>query len=174
MFKIISTNPVIPPSLIMAEVKVPAKRDYIGHGGFGDVFKGEIRGEIVALKVLYKTSSDSVVSPSCPCLSISLIVDVCSNRHSAERHRCGQCSSTSSSCHSWESTNNKRKRSLSRLIWRMAHWPNGGATQNGLLPKYGNMYGFLFFWSLLMLTPDEDTGSRPRHGIHSLRRHYSR
>ncbi len=28
----------------------------------------------------------------------------------------------------------------------------------------------LFFCSSLILTPNEDTGSRPRHGIHSLRR----
>ena len=47
----------------MTEVKVPAKRDYIGGGSFGGVCKGELRGEIVALKVLYKTG-DNVVSPS--------------------------------------------------------------------------------------------------------------
>ena len=46
----------------MTEVKVPAKRDYIGGGAFGGVFKGELHGDIVALKVLYKTS-DNVVSP---------------------------------------------------------------------------------------------------------------
>ena len=32
----------------------------------------------------------------------------------------------------------------------------------------------LFFYSLLTLTPDEDTGSGPRHGIHSLGRDCSR
>ena len=84
MFKIISSNPVIPQSLIVTEVKVPAKRDYIGRGGFGGVFKGELRGKIVALKVLYRTG-DNVVSPSYPSL-FSVIVDVCSNRHFVERH----------------------------------------------------------------------------------------
>lgn len=58
----------------MTEVKVPAKRDYIGHGGFGDVFKGKLCGEIVALKVLYRTGDNVIVSPFCPCTSVSVMV----------------------------------------------------------------------------------------------------
>ncbi|KAF8339435.1 kinase-like domain-containing protein [Amanita rubescens] len=58
MLKIISTNPVIPQSLIVTECKVPAKRDYIGGGAYGGVCKGELCGEIVALKVLYKTGDN--------------------------------------------------------------------------------------------------------------------
>jgi len=71
MFKIMFTNPVIPRSLIVTGVKVPAKRDYIGGGAFGSVCKGELRGKIVALKVLYRTGA-SVVSPSCACSVLSL------------------------------------------------------------------------------------------------------
>jgi len=71
MFKIISMNPVIPRSLIVTEVTVPAKRDYIGGGAYGGVCKGGLRGEIVALKVLYRTG-DNVVSPSRPCPVLSL------------------------------------------------------------------------------------------------------
>jgi hypothetical protein len=71
MFKITSTNPVIPRSLTVTEVKVPAKRDWIGGGGFGGVCNGELHGEIVALKVLYRTG-DNVVSPSSPCSVLSL------------------------------------------------------------------------------------------------------
>ena len=37
-----------------------ANREYIGGGGFGDILKGELRGEVVALKVLYKTDNDVV------------------------------------------------------------------------------------------------------------------
>ena len=72
MFKIISTSPVIPQSLIVTEVTVPAKRDYIGGGAFGGVFKGELHGKIVALKVLHRTD-DNVVSPSCPCSSVLVL-----------------------------------------------------------------------------------------------------
>ena len=85
MIKIISTNPVIPQSLIVTEVKVPSKRDYIGGGAYGGVCKGELQGKIVALKVLYR-ANDNVVSLSCPCPSLSAIVDICPNRHFVERH----------------------------------------------------------------------------------------
>ena len=42
MFKITSRIPVIPSSLIVTGVNLPEKRDYIGSGGFGHVFKGEL------------------------------------------------------------------------------------------------------------------------------------
>ncbi|KAF8339436.1 kinase-like domain-containing protein [Amanita rubescens] len=59
MFKIISLKPVIPRSLIVTEVNVPATRDYIAGGAYGGVFKGELRGELVALKVLYRTGDNA-------------------------------------------------------------------------------------------------------------------
>ena len=68
MFKIISTNSVIPRSLILTGIEVPVKRDYIGRGGFGGVFKGKLQGKIVALKVLHRTS-DNVVKSSLPLFS---------------------------------------------------------------------------------------------------------
>ena len=39
---------------------MPANREYIGSGGFGQILKGELRGDAVALKVLYKTDNDVV------------------------------------------------------------------------------------------------------------------
>ena len=64
MFKIISRTPVIPSSLILTGVSMPEKRDYIGSGGFGRVFRGELQGATVALKVLYYKPDNNVVSPS--------------------------------------------------------------------------------------------------------------
>ena len=61
MLKIISKTPIIPPSLIVTGISIPVDCDYIGCGGFGRVFKGERRGEVVALKVLFK-SDNQVVS----------------------------------------------------------------------------------------------------------------
>jgi len=37
-----------------------AELEYIGSGGFGRVFIGELRGAAVALKVLYKSDNDVV------------------------------------------------------------------------------------------------------------------
>lgn len=64
MFKLNSKIPVIPPSLIVKGVNMPAERNYIGSGGFGRVFEGKLREEVVALKVLYKSDND-VVSHLC-------------------------------------------------------------------------------------------------------------
>ena len=41
------------------------KRDYIGGGGYGNVFKGEFRGTVVALKVLHKNDANNLVSFQC-------------------------------------------------------------------------------------------------------------
>ena len=60
MLKIITKTPVIPESLIVTGISVPAKRDYIGIGGFGRVFSGELEGRAVALKVLYRADSNIV------------------------------------------------------------------------------------------------------------------
>ena len=81
--QIISTSPVIPRSLIVTDLKVPIKRDHIGSGGFGGVFKGELRGAIVALKVLYRSDNNVV---SLHAVLLNYIAHFCSNRHSVERH----------------------------------------------------------------------------------------
>ncbi len=52
---------------------MPEKRDYIGSGGFGRIFKGELQGAAVALKVLYK-SDNNVVSPSCYCHNVIALI----------------------------------------------------------------------------------------------------
>ena len=83
MLKIISRIPVIPSCLIVTGVCMSEKRDYIGSGGFGRVFKGELQGAVVALKVLYKSDSN-VVSPAC--CYYKIVVDYGFNRLSVERH----------------------------------------------------------------------------------------
>jgi hypothetical protein len=62
MLKVIAKTPVIPESLIVTGIRT-AEHDHIGRGGFGHVFKGELQGNAVALKVLYKPD-DNVVSCS--------------------------------------------------------------------------------------------------------------
>ena len=44
---------------------MPQKPDYIGRGGYGNVFKGEFQGTVVALKVLYKNDANNLVSFQC-------------------------------------------------------------------------------------------------------------
>jgi hypothetical protein len=75
MFKLNSKMPVIPPSLIVTGVSIPAELDYIGSGGFGRVFTGKLRGAAVALKVLYK--SDNVVVGCSRRRCYESILDLC-------------------------------------------------------------------------------------------------
>jgi hypothetical protein len=60
MLKVITKTPVLPESLNVTGIRIPAQRDYIGRGGFGHVFKAKLRGDIVALKVLYKVDNNVV------------------------------------------------------------------------------------------------------------------
>ena len=62
--------PVLPESLNVTGIRIPAQHDYIGRGGFGHVFKGDLRGDAIALKVLYKTDNNNVVSCSYQCHSV--------------------------------------------------------------------------------------------------------
>ena len=82
MFKIVSETPVMPCSLIVTGVSVPAERDYIGSGGYGRVYKGNLHGAVVALKVLYKSDSNTVSPSHC---FYSIISDFCFSRPSLER-----------------------------------------------------------------------------------------
>ncbi|KAF8328947.1 kinase-like domain-containing protein [Amanita rubescens] len=59
MFKIMSETPIMPYSLIVTGVSMPAERDYIGSGGYGRVYKGDLHGAVVALKVLYKSDNNT-------------------------------------------------------------------------------------------------------------------
>ena len=63
MIKVITKTPVIPESLIVTGIRMPAEHAYIARGGFGHVFKGELWGKAVALKVLHKADNKIV---SCP------------------------------------------------------------------------------------------------------------
>jgi hypothetical protein len=55
MLKMITKMPVTPSSFFLKGINTKLDSDYIGRGGFGFVFKGELKGTAVALKLLYKT-----------------------------------------------------------------------------------------------------------------------
>jgi len=84
MVKVISNIPVIPPSLIVTGVDMPVERHYIGAGGFGRVFRGELRGAPIVLKVLYKTGNNIVSHSTGRCYKA--IVDIYANRPSVVKH----------------------------------------------------------------------------------------
>ena len=75
MFKIVSETPVMACSLIVTGVSMPAERDYIGSGGYGRIYKGDLHGAVVALKVLYK-SDNNAVGPLYIVLMASLVTSI--------------------------------------------------------------------------------------------------
>ena len=65
MFKLISKIHTVPRSLLLTDIdKDPSA---IAMGGFGNVFKGEYNGQLVALKILYKGHRDVCRLPSLAC-----------------------------------------------------------------------------------------------------------
>ena len=65
MSEIMAKTRAMPGSLVVTGVRAKTDdRDFIGSGAFGHVFKGELRGKFVALKVLHKRSNYIVSSLS--------------------------------------------------------------------------------------------------------------
>ena len=55
MLKMITKTPVTPSSLFVKGINAKIDHNCIGRGGFGVVFKGQLKGAAVALKLLHKT-----------------------------------------------------------------------------------------------------------------------
>ena len=60
MSKLLSTTTAIPKSLFITDMKAEPHLGAIGVGGFGSIFRGEYKGQQVALKKLYKGYHDDV------------------------------------------------------------------------------------------------------------------
>ena len=60
MLNIIAKTPVMPRSLLVTGVGAITNRDIINFGRFGLVFKAELQGKLVALKVLHRAYNTTV------------------------------------------------------------------------------------------------------------------
>ena len=74
MLNIIAKAPVLPRSLLVMGVGVITDRDLIDVGRFGLVFKAELHGKLVALKVLHRAYNNTV---SCSSLSLDVLCHFC-------------------------------------------------------------------------------------------------
>ena len=83
MLKVTTRTPVIPWSLIVTGATIQSEHSLLGSGGFGRVFKGELGGAPVALKVLYKTHNNIV---RCYAELVIWFANVGSLRISVEKH----------------------------------------------------------------------------------------
>ena len=82
MLNIIAKTRVMPMPLFVTGVRVKTDRDYVS-GSFGLVFKGELQGKVVALKVLHELEGhENIVSYR----SHNVICKIYSNRTFFERH----------------------------------------------------------------------------------------
>ena len=87
MLKMIIKTPVTPSSLFVKGISAKVDYDYVGRGGFGFVFKGDLGGAAVALKLLYKTRHND--ANRFAYLKSIPIADCCFDRISVEKRCCG-------------------------------------------------------------------------------------
>jgi hypothetical protein len=71
MLKITKETPIMPSSLFVKGINAKFDHDFICRGGFGFVFRGELEGTPVALKLLYKTRRDDASRPPFMLISIA-------------------------------------------------------------------------------------------------------
>lgn len=74
MFKLITETNVIPKSLFISDVKIDTETGATNIGGIGRVFRGEHKGQVVALKLLDK-GHDKDVCVSLPA-SFTILIRV--------------------------------------------------------------------------------------------------
>ena len=66
MFKLITDTNVVPKSLFITDVKIDTELGATNVGGVGRVFRGEHKGQLVALKLLNKGHKDVSVPLPAP------------------------------------------------------------------------------------------------------------
>ncbi len=93
LHRLVTKEGILPDQLLLHGVEKLGEHA-VAWGGFADIWKGTVNGELVALKVLRlygQPEEQKALINVCTSISCAESLGLIRSRHSAKRHWCGDC-----------------------------------------------------------------------------------